>query len=330
MNRGRVALESRWIFGFIVLATMLVAGSAFFGEYRVSLADFINTLAGNAPAPLTEFFVLQRRIPRALVAVMAGMLLAASGSILQQLLRNPLASPDIIGITNGASLGGCLVILLLGGSLGDASIGALIGAGLAATILLLAIRIFRLTGTRLVLLGVGLAALATALTNYLLTQVFVPSAQLAQTWLVGSLQGRGWAEVPWLLAGVMLLVLTQLGFAKDLRMLQMGDDLAAALGVAVGRVRGLLFVAATLLAAIAVVCTGPIGFIALVAPHISHSLTGSKNLLICAFSGGILLMLSDLVAQYALPVSLPVGVVTIVFGGGFFLGLLFRQGRVRG
>ena len=174
---------------------------------------------------MTEFFVMQRRIPRALVALMAGMLLAASGSLLQQLLRNPLASPDIIGITNGASLGGCVVILLLGGSLIDASIGALLGAFTAASILLVAVRVFRLNGTRLILLGVGLAALSMALVNYMLTQVFVPSAQIAQTWLVGTLQGRGWSELPWLVLGVALLVLVQLCFDRELRMLAMGMTL---------------------------------------------------------------------------------------------------------
>ncbi|HJX79284.1 FecCD family ABC transporter permease [Glutamicibacter sp.] len=330
MTAIRTNTSVRWLPGMVTLALLLVAGSAFFGEYRVSLADFGNTMLGSPPAPMTEFFVMQRRIPRALVALMAGMLLAASGSLLQQLLRNPLASPDIIGITNGASLGGCVVILLLGGSLIDASIGALLGAFAAASILLVAVRVFRLNGTRLILLGVGLAALSTALVNYMLTQVFVPSAQIAQTWLVGTLQGRGWSELPWLVLGVALLVLVQLCFDRELRMLAMGDDLAAALGVNVARIRAVLFAAAAVLAALAVLCTGPIGFVALVAPHISHSLTGSRNLLVCALTGGILLMLSDLVAQYALPVALPVGVVTIIFGGGFFLGLLFRQGRVRG
>ncbi len=299
MKNSRVDKSAKWLPLLGVVSLVLVAGSAFFGEYRVSLADFGNTLLGNPPAPLTDFFIMQRRIPRALVALMAGMMLAASGSLLQQLLRNPLASPDIIGITNGASLGGCLVIL-----------------------------IFRLSGTKLILLGVGLAALSTALINYLLTQVFVPSAQIAQTWLVGSLQGRGWEEVPWLSAGVVLLIVVHCGFDRELRMLQMGDDLASALGVSVGKVRALLFAVAAILAALAVLCAGPIGFIALVAPHISQSMTGSRNLLVCALSGGILLMLSDLAAQYLLPVVLPVGVVTIVFGGGFFLWMLFKQGRV--
>lgn len=329
MTAARTSTSVRWLFGLLVLALLSVVGSSFFGDYRVSLADFVNTMAGNPPAPMTEFFVLQRRIPRALVALMAGMLLAASGSLLQQLLRNPLASPDIIGITNGASLGGCLVILLLGGSLVDASLGAILGAAGAASILLMAVKIFDLSGTRLVLLGVGLAALSTALINFMLTQVFVPSAQVAQTWLVGSLQGRGWTEVPWLAAGVLLLLLVQLCFDRELRMLQMGDDLASALGVNVGKVRALLFAAAAILAGLAVLCAGPIGFIALVAPHISQSISGTRNLMVCALTGGILLGLSDLVAQYALPVALPVGVVTIVFGGGFFLWLLFRQGKVR-
>ncbi|WP_345473407.1 iron ABC transporter permease [Glutamicibacter ectropisis] len=328
MKNSRVDKSAKWLPLLGAVSLVLVAGSAFFGEYRVSLADFGNTLLGNPPAPLTEFFIMQRRIPRALVALLAGMMLAASGSLLQQLLRNPLASPDIIGITNGASLGGCLVILIFGGSLADASGGALIGAACVSVALLVAVRVFRLSGTKLILLGVGLAALSTALINYLLTQVFVPSAQIAQTWLVGSLQGRGWEEVPWLSAGVVLLIVVHCGFDRELRMLQMGDDLASALGVSVGKVRALLFAVAAILAALAVLCAGPIGFIALVAPHISQSMTGSRNLLVCALSGGILLMLSDLAAQYLLPVVLPVGVVTIVFGGGFFLWMLFKQGRV--
>ena len=325
-NRGDI----RWIAILIVLALIVLISSAFFGSYRVSLADFFNTVRGQAPAPMTEFFVLERRLPRAAVALCAGMLLAASGSLTQQLLRNPLASPDIIGITTGASFGGAMVILLLGGSLASASLGAAAGAIMAALILIGAVKVLRLSGSRLILLGVGLAALATALTNYLLTQVFVPSAEVAQTWLVGSLQGRGKDELVWLLAGVAILLITQIMFGIDLKMLQMGDDLAAGLGVHVTRTRLVLLFVAALLAALAVVSCGPIGFISLVAPHISFALTKSRNLISCGLTGGILLVVSDLVAQYAFSVSLPVGVITVVFGGGFFLWLLFRQRRIHG
>ncbi|MFJ2620708.1 FecCD family ABC transporter permease [Glutamicibacter sp. NPDC087344] len=313
-----------------ILGLLLVVGSVFFGEYRVSWVDFVDTLSGKPPAPMTEFFVLQRRLPRALVAFATGVCLAAAGSLIQQLLKNPLASPDIIGITNTASLGGALVILLWGGTTATAWTGALAGAAIALGFLFMAQKLFNVTGAKLILLGVGLAAISTALINYLLTIVFVPSAVVAQSWLVGTLQGRGWAELPLLSFGVLVLVAVHVFFAKDLKILDMGDDTAGGLGINVPRLRTTLLAAAALLTAIAVLSAGPIGFVALVAPHIATALTGSKNLIGAALCGGILLSASDLIAQYALPVAVPVGVITIIGGGGFFLWLLFGKGRIRG
>ncbi|MHC6175983.1 FecCD family ABC transporter permease [Glutamicibacter sp. X7] len=313
----------------ISIALLSVLGSVFFGDYRVSFGDLIATLGGDPPAAQTEFFVLHRRLPRALVALLAGMLLAASGALIQQLLRNPLASPDIIGLTSGASLGGCVVLVAFSGTLAQASLGAFLGAGLALAVLLVARRFFNVTGAKMVLLGVGLAALSQSLTSYLLTVEFVPSAQVAQTWLVGTLQGRGWAEVPWLGAGVLLLLWVHLFDSKALDMLNLGDDVAAGLGVPVIHLRVRLLCVATICAAVAVLCAGPIGFVALVAPHIARQLTGRTQLFACALTGGLLLVISDLVAQYALGFIVPVGVVTIVLGGGFFLWLLFRQGVIR-
>ncbi|MFI8590735.1 FecCD family ABC transporter permease [Dietzia maris] len=324
----RLHLRTAWVTAALaVVVVILVAASLIVGEYAITVPDAVATLFGDAPDRTTDFFIHERRLPRSLVAVAVGAALATSGALFCALTRNPLASPDIIGITQGASAGGATVILVLGGGMAQVATGALVGAALTAGFILALTWWRGLSGARLVLLGVALGALAMAYVAHLLSRGFVASAVTAQIWLTGSLQGRGWSEL-WPLAWVLLVASVVIASrSRAMRALALGDDVAVALGVRLRSTRLVLLAAATVLAGAAVATAGPISFVALVAPHLSRLLTRSDRVLPAALLGGVLLLASDLVAQHAFALPLPVGVVTVVLGGLFFLGLLWREGR---
>lgn len=320
---ARVALA------LVAALVVLLIAALLLGEFQVTPAALLDTLRGQAPNAQTEFFVLGRRLPRALLAIAIGAALAVSGAVFQAITRNPLASPDVIGVSGGASFGAVLVMLVLGGSLDQAALGAALGAlGAAAIIVLLSART-GLHGIQLVLTGVGLAAVTMALVDFVLSQVFVASATTAQTWLVGSLQGRSWSSLTPTLIALLAIAPILAWKTPDLRALALGDDSAAALGVRTNASRWILLVAATLLVAVAVAAAGPISFVALVAPHVARSLARGPSLVVSALVGALLLTLSDLVALYAFPAPIPVGAVTISLGGLFFLFLLWREGARR-
>ncbi|WP_029089466.1 FecCD family ABC transporter permease [Brevibacterium album] len=331
-ERLSLRVERRPLVATVVLAglaSFLCAAALMIGEFRISPVALLQTLAGEPPDPRMEFFVLHRRLPRALVALCIGAALACGGALFQRVTRNPLASPDLLGISSGAAAGACTVILLLHGSPAQVSLGALAGAAVAAlTIGAFALR-GGMTSGRIILAGLAFAALASATTGYLLTRVFVGAAVTAQTWLVGSLQGRGWTELlPLLLVSAVVLPVL-LWRERVLAILEFDPATTTSLGAAGGRERALFLACGVVLVAFAVAAAGPISFIALAAPHISRAVAGSRALLPAALTGGILLLTADLLAQFALPVPVPVGVVTIVLGGAFFLSLLLRQGRRR-
>lgn len=310
-----------------LLVACMVAASLVVGEFRIPVSDALATLAGNAPDRMTDFFIHERRLPRALVAVAVGAALAASGSIFCALTRNPLASPDIIGVTQGAAAGGATVILLVGGGVSQVALGAGAGAAVTTGFILLLTWWRGLSGSRLVLLGVALGALSMAYVSYLLSRVFVASAVTAQIWLTGSLQGRGWAEFTPLVLCLLVVSLVVWSQSRNLRIIGLGDEAAIALGVRMRTTRVLLIVSATVLAAAAVATAGPVSFVALVAPHVSRLLTRQDRVLPAALLGALLLLCSDLVAQHAFALPIPVGVVTVVIGGLFFLGLLLKESR---
>jgi len=312
-----------------ILLVLLIA-ALMIGEYVVTPAALVETLLGRPPERLDGFFVLGRRLPRSLVAIVVGASLAVAGAVFQSLTRNPLASPDVIGISSGASVGAVVVMLVLGGSLAQAALGAVIGALVIAGVIVLFTARSGLHGVQLILTGVALSATAMAVVDYVLTQVFVASATTAQTWLVGSLQGRGWSDLLPALIALILIIPLLIVAAPDARMMALGDSVSTALGVRTVRARWILLAAATLLVAIAVATAGPISFVALIAPHIARRLAGTTSFLASGLVGALLLLASDLLAQNIFPSPIPVGVVTITIGGAFFLWLLWREGARRG
>jgi iron complex transport system permease protein len=316
----------------LALATALLvfAWSLTVGDYPLPLADVVASLVGHGDAS-TDFVVRTLRLPRGLAGLLVGAALGVSGAIFQRIARNPLASPDIIGITAGAAACALLTIVALDGTPTQVTWGAL--AGSAATALAVYLLSYRrgVTGYRLVLVGIGVTAMLTSLTSYLMTRAEIYDAQRALVWLTGSLNGRGWDQIRplgWALA-VLLPAAALLG--RHVRTRDLGDDSARGLGTRVEAVRTGLLLIGVSLAALAVSCAGPITFVALVAPQIARRLVGGTGaaLLPSAGVGAALLCASDLVARRLFaPTELPAGIVTAVLGAPFLLWLLARANRI--
>lgn len=281
---------------------------------------------------MTAFVVLDGRLPRASAAVTVGMCLGVAGAVFQSVLRNPLASPDVVGVTSGAATAGVLGVLIL--QLSGLPLALLVMAGGLVSALVVAVLTWQrgMQGLRLVLVGIGVAALATAVTSYLLTTVDVRDAQVAYTWLVGSLSATGWPVVGVGMALAVAGLLATAAQAKGLRALELGDAAATSIGVPAERTRAATLFTAALLTSAAVGIGGPISFVALMAPQIARRLVGRTSLSLTASAaiGGALVTAADLLAQYAIPsVPFPVGVVTGVIGAPYLAWLLARNDRAR-
>lgn len=317
--------------GVLVVTVALLVLQLTTGDFPVPVSRVFATLQGHGTAG-EEFIIYTLRLPRALAAVLAGAAFGASGAVYQSLTRNALGSPDIIGFTYGAGAAAVLAIVVFGQSDTAVTLAALAGGLAVAVAVYLLSHRGGVSGYRLILVGIGISAMLVSLTSYLLKKADVFDAQEAYIWLTGSLNGRNWTDVQIGLAGLLVLGPVLMALGPGLRMSEMGDDAARALGVSVDRNRlcALFFGAA--LCAVGVVCAGPITFVALAAPQIARRLTGSPTVrVIPAMAVGALLMLvSDMVAQRILPSSqLPVGIVTLALGGAYLAWLIAREGRSR-
>jgi iron complex transport system permease protein len=320
----------------VLLALVLAAAvSLGRGDYPIGVVDVLRTLVGLGD-DTQRFIVLELRAPRIAVAVLVGIALGISGALIQTFARNPLASPDVLGVTGGASVGAVAVIALGGASTG----GLLGGVGLPAAALagglLMALLVFGLAwnkgidGYRLVLIGIGLSAMAQAVVRYLLTHTEIEQAATANVWITGSLNGRGWDQALPLALALVVLLPASVALSRVLGALQFGEETARALGVRVPLAQAVTVVVAVALAAFAVSAAGPIQFVALVVPQIAVRLTGGSRppLLVSGLLGALLVVASDLVARTVLSAAFPVGVVTAVVGAPYLLWLLVRGRRL--
>jgi iron complex transport system permease protein len=332
LRRTRHATRARAVAVAAVLA--MAAGGVFafsvsVGEFPIPLAEVVPAIFGFG-SPDSQFIVRTLRLPRALTAVLVGGAFGFSGAIFQSLARNPLASPDIIGITSGASAAAVFIIVVLGGGGLMVSIGAL-GGGLltAAAIYFLAYR-RGITSYRLVLVGIGVGSVLSSVTSYLLTRAEIWDVQRATVWLTGSLNGRGWEHVRPVGAAMLFLVPAVLALVRPLRTLQLGDEAAKGLGVQVERSRRYLIIVAVAFAAVATSSAGPVAFVAFVAPPIARRLCRSSLTLIPAsLAGALLLLASDVVGRRAFaPTEIPVGIITAIVGAPYLLWLLARANKV--
>jgi iron complex transport system permease protein len=299
------------------------------GDFPLPLGEMIRTLFGGGNA-LDEFVVNTLRLPRLLTGLLVGAALGVGGATFQSVSRNPLGSPDIIGFTQGAATGALTVIVLVHGSNFQIALGALIGGvGTALVVYLLANR-HGVQGYRLILIGIGVAAMLTSANSYLITRANLADAQAAAVWLTGSLDGRDWSEFDPVAIAVVVLLPIAVYLGRSLRMLELGDDTARALGIAAEPVRLAAVIVGVGLAAVATASAGPIVFIALAAPQVTRRLTGAPgpNIIPTALTGATLLAASDLAAQRIFaPNQLPVGVLTGALGGIYLAWLLSREWR---
>lgn len=299
------------------------------GDFPISAGDVVKTLLGNGNAG-QEFVVNELRLPRVLVGLLVGASLGLGGALFQAVTRNPLGSPDVLGLGQGATAGALVMIVLFSGSAAQVTVGALVGGLVTGLAIYLLAWKRGVHGYRLVLVGIGVSAIVTAINGYLLTVSDIVDAARAVVWMTGSLNGRDWDQVWPLLGLCAVLVPLVLANARGLRMMEMGDDVSNALGVRVERVRALLMVAAVLLTATATAAAGPVGFVALTAPQLARRLTRSPgpNLLPSLCVGAALLVTADWASQRAFGADqLPVGVVTGVLGGVYLLWLLVTERR---
>jgi iron complex transport system permease protein len=315
----------------VVLALLVFAAfcvSISVGDFPIPLRDVIPAIFGHG-SEQADFIVRTLRLPRALTAVLVGAAFGLSGAIFQSIARNPLASPDIIGIDAGASAAAVFCIVVLSTTAAATATGALIGAlGTALLIYLLAWK-QGVSPYRLVLVGIGIGAMLAAVTQYLLTRAEIFEAQRAVVWLTGSLNGRSWDHVRTIGLAMVVLVPIVIALAPRLRMLQLGDDAAKGLGVTVERTRLALIFVAVGLAAMATASAGPIIFVAFVASPIARRLMHTPlSLTGAALVGALIMLVSDLIARRLFaPTELPVGVITGVVGAPYLLWLLARSNK---
>jgi iron complex transport system permease protein len=329
-----------WVFSGLLIATfaVLVLHVAN-GEYEIAPLDVLNTILGRPVSDSSyRFIVMELRLPRAIVAWLVGAALGASGAIIQGLTRNPLASPDLTGVTAGASAAAVLLIIFFPGT-PDAWLAiAAFGGGILVALLLY---LFAWRGgssaggdspVRLILVGIGLSAALGAFTSFALTFGELWYVQRAMMWLTGSVYAAGWTDantiLPWL---IVCLPLALYG-ARDLNVLNLGEDIAQGLGLRLTLKRGFLLVLSVALAGVTVTVAGIVGFVGLIAPHLGRKLVGSMHeglVPTAALIGGFLVVFADFVGRTINPpTEIPAGIVTSIVGVPFFLYILWRREKV--
>lgn len=311
----------------VVLAAAIAA--LLIGAAGVTPSELVAALAGRGDA-MTDLVVFRLRLPRVIAALIAGVGLGLGGALFQSTLRNPLASPDILGVTGGASLAAVVAILVLGLTGPAVSLAAFAGAlAVAVTVWSLAWR-EGLTGIRFVLVGIGVASIVSGLLGWLITRAEIREAPAALVWMVGGVSSIGWDELA--LAGAALAVVVVLVglFSPRMPLLALDDDTARGLGVDVTRARVAAILLGVAAVAVATALTGPIAFVALVAPPVARALVGNGRPALgsSALVGAAMVLVADLVAQHALGgVAVPVGIVTGLIGAPYLLWLIARGNR---
>ncbi|MGX1309586.1 iron complex transport system permease protein [Amorphus suaedae] len=313
-----------------LLAALTVAGLAY-GDHPVAPGDLLGLLLrpGEVP-PHVAMIVIDLRMPRLLLSMLVGAALAVAGTIAQAVLRNPLAEPGLLGINAGAALA---VMIVMVGSEGVPAwltpwAGFLGASAMAAAIYGLSWR-SGTTSLRIILIGIGLGALAGAATTTLSTFGAITDVQRALIWLSGSVYHADWAGVGILALWLALPLALTVASVRQLDLVRLGDDAAHGLGQRVNLVRALMIVLCTLISGAAVAVAGLIGFVGLIAPHVARRLVGpmhARVLPVSALIGALLVAAADFLGRTALgSVQLPAGVVTALIGAPFFGFLLWRH-----
>lgn len=325
-GRRRIVTIALLVSLLLAFALTLMLGQSF-----TPPGEVLRVLLGE-DVPGAAFTVGQLRLPRAVLSVVTGLSFGLAGAAFQTMLRNTLASPDIIGISYSASAAAVVGIVFF--SLSGAAVSTVsIVASLAVAVLIYLLS-FKggVSGTRLILIGIGIAALLESVIAHALNQAADWNLQEAMLWLSGSVNGASWEQILPVLIALPIFGAVLLGRRRDLEVLRMGDDVAASLGVAVTATRIVVLVSATVLVAFATAAAGPISFVAFLSGPIAAQVFGrSGSLLVpAALTGALLVLVADYCGQFMLPSRYPVGVITGALGAPFLIYLIVRANRIGG
>ncbi|WP_214400907.1 FecCD family ABC transporter permease [Pseudonocardia lacus] len=328
-RRRRTTRAALVIGGLAAVAAGLFVVTMMVGSFALTAVEVVGSLLGLRDDPSVDFIVLGLRLPTATAALAVGLALGASGTIFQQLLRNPLASPDFVGITSGAGLAAVsgIVFLQVGGIVIS---GFALGGALLAAVLMYALA-WRggVSGYRFILIGIGVLVFFDGLIGYVISRAQLTEARQAMHWLTGSIGQAGPDELRLLLGALVVMLPLAVLLQRQLRALELGDDAAAALGSRTELSRAGLLATAVVLVALAVAVAGPLLFVAFVAGPVADRLLGpaTGGILAAALVGASLLLTADLAAVHLMPTPLPTGVVTGAVGAPYLLWLLATTNR---
>ncbi|WP_153125942.1 FecCD family ABC transporter permease [Peribacillus tepidiphilus] len=322
------------VFILLLITVGVTIVSASIGQLYISPLEVVKALAG-AGNDMHQTVIHSFRLPRILIALLVGMSLAVAGGILQGVIRNPLASPDIIGLTGGASVAvvGFLAIFSddnnsLVVSINWLPLSAFIGASVTAIIVYILAWKNGVSPIRLVLVGVGISALMQAGTTMMMIMGPIFQASQANIWITGTVNGSKWADVKILFPLVIALLFIVLVLARNLNVQELGEEIAVSVGSKIQAQRFMLIAAATALTGGAVAFAGGIGFVGLMAPHMARRLVGSAFgalLPTSALIGALLVMIADLIGRILFaPLEIPAGVFTASIGAPYFIYLLYK------
>ena len=326
----RLHVRTFWASLALMVAVVLAVGAHVAIGAALTREETLRALIGQG-TDLAQTIVWQWRFPRALAALTVGAALGAAGAVFQTITRNPLGSPDVIGLNTGAYTGALTVMLLLGSTaFVNVAVGALIGAlATALVIVLLAQRTGR-AGTRLILVGLGISAMLSAVNRWIIMTSEQTASMQAASWGAGSLSGLTMARIAPAAAGIAVVVAALVMWGRHLALFSLGEDTYSALGGRSRRDPLVLLALATVLSALATALAGPIAFVALASGQLARLLTrtSAPTVAAAAIMGALVLLVSDLLALHAFrPIQLPTGVVTVVLGGCYLIYLLARERR---
>ena len=328
-RRSTLRRDAVVVAALAVAALALVTLTLCIGTTVTPIGDVLRVLLGQN-VPGASFTVDELRLPRALGGLLVGLAFGAAGCLFQSVLRNTLASPDVIGISSGAGLAAVVAIAVFGASGFVVSVAALAGALLTAGAIFLLAAARSTTGYRFVLIGIAVGTAAQAVVGYVISRADIADARQAMVWLTGSLSRSLWDQLPAVAIAIVVLLPFALLSGRALEVLRLGDDTATALGAKAGRDRALLILLAVALVAVGTSMTGPVAFVAFLAAPIASRMLRSSHLILpaSALMGAVIMLGGDFVGQHLIPgVALPVGVVTGAIGAPYLLWLLARGGR---
>ncbi|EBM5320938.1 iron chelate uptake ABC transporter family permease subunit [Salmonella enterica subsp. enterica serovar Newport] len=314
----------------LTLVVLLCLGGFYalmIGRFMLPVESVLRVFMGEA-SPMAKKIVTMIRLPRVLTAILVGFALGVSGAIFQSVSKNVLGSPDVIGFTTGAASGAIIQIILFNGNPVAIVFSAMAGGLVTALLVYYLARHYGVVkGNRLVLMGIGVGAILSALNTLLLVKGDIDNAITATLWLAGTTQGRNWYHVASVTFSILILFPVIMVHTRAINIMSMGDDISSQLGVRVEQTRRMVTFCAVTLAAVATSAAGPIAFIALIAPQLALRLTKTSGIPVfsAGLAGSCLLLGADLITQIQpLTLTIPVGLMTGIIGGVYLLILLLR------